>query len=121
MQLSQIVRERIPSKEKRYILEGYSSKDLERMLQFYLRNAAQGQTNSQESRSKRIRAEHRTTDFLDKFHNHVQAYFGIVQLMNGAGQRYGDAAYGALSLFLVVNPNICLRRNRNTLIGTRLP
>ncbi|ORX96838.1 hypothetical protein BCR34DRAFT_607493 [Clohesyomyces aquaticus] len=104
-QLDRSVRGRVTSKEKRYIREGSTHAELESMLQAEIDKAATAQTNVKHGKSKRVRVEQQTTKFLDRFHGYVQAYSGVVQIMNGAGQGYGDAAYGALSLFLVVAVN----------------
>jgi hypothetical protein len=88
-------------KEKKY-LEGSSALELEGLLQSYLFQATERQNNVKNSGRKSLRAENKTTKLLNNFHGYVQAYSGVVQIMNAAGPGYGDAAYGALSTFLVV-------------------
>jgi hypothetical protein len=102
MQLSVTVRDRVAETEKQYIDNGSSRAELENLFQRYLDETARKVDNDKNSTSKRRRAGRHTTLFLNKFQDYVNAYSGIVQVMNGAGPGYGDAAYGALSLFLVV-------------------
>ena len=40
--------------------------------------------------------------FLTSFSNYLAAYSGIVEVVKQAGQPYGQVAYGALSLLLIV-------------------
>jgi hypothetical protein len=40
--------------------------------------------------------------FLNSFSNYLAAYSGIVEVVKQAGQPYGQVAYGALSLLLIV-------------------
>jgi hypothetical protein len=106
-QLPDDVYKKLSKSEKRY-LEGASASELESTLQTYLVRATSRQEDVQTSTKKRARTERGTTKFLNDFHGYVQAYSGVIQIMNGAGPGYGDAAYGALSLFLVVNrPTVC--------------
>lgn len=43
-----------------------------------------------------------TQNFFTAFSDFLAAYSGIVEIVKGAGQQYGEAAYEALSLFLIV-------------------
>ena len=40
--------------------------------------------------------------FLDVFSDFLNAYSGIIELLKGAGQVYGQVAYETLSIFLIV-------------------
>jgi hypothetical protein len=99
--LPQKIRKRLSSREKKYI-DGSSAPELETILQSYLEQATERHDNVTNSARKTLRAEKSATKFLNIFHGYVQAYSGVVQIMNAAGPGYGDAAYGALSTFLVV-------------------
>lgn len=43
-----------------------------------------------------------TVAFANNFSSFLQAYSGIVEIMQGADQQYGGVAYSALSLLLIV-------------------
>lgn len=43
-----------------------------------------------------------TLTFVNNFSGFLQAYSGIVEIMQAADQQYGGAAYSALSLLLIV-------------------
>jgi hypothetical protein len=45
-----------------------------------------------------------TQRFLKRFSDFVGAYSGIIEILKGAGQVYGDVAYETLSIFLIVSP-----------------
>jgi len=92
---------KLPNDYRRY-LSKCSEEELEVLLLECLRKANDGryQHDSDNSRSARIRSG--TSKFLNSFHNYTQSFSAIIQIMNGAGQGYGDAAYGALSIFLLV-------------------
>jgi pyruvate-formate lyase len=68
----------------------------------YLQQEANVQETVELSNRRGLRAQRRATEFLETFQSYVNAYSGVIQVMNGVGPGYGDAAYGALSLFLVV-------------------
>ncbi|KAF2660353.1 hypothetical protein K491DRAFT_774836 [Lophiostoma macrostomum CBS 122681] len=93
------------SKDERRYLQGASATELDGVLQTYLNRAHKETNKAKTSMQTGSRVERSATRFLDQFHGYVQAYSGVIQLMNGAGANYGDAAYGALSLFLVVAVN----------------
>lgn len=43
-----------------------------------------------------------TQNFFAQFSEFLRAYSGIVETLKGAGQGYGEVAYGTLSIFLIV-------------------
>ena len=90
------------SKQEREYLGCASAYDLEVVYETYLRQATERQSEANAGTIMSLRVERSTTKFLERFHGYVKAYSGVIQLMNGAGANYGDAAYGALSMFLVV-------------------
>jgi hypothetical protein len=95
------VRKRLSPKDKKY-LEALSVSELQDVFRSYLPKAAERQNNVNNSARRTVRAVNSTTKFLNNFHDYIQAYSGATQIMNAAGTGYGDAAYGALSIFLVV-------------------
>lgn len=70
------------------------------------------------------RAGRVTQNFFKVFSDFLAAYSGIVDLVKGAGQQYGEAAYEALSLFLIVRyKNLMLRwsvTDSGRLLSTRV-
>ncbi|OAG03005.1 uncharacterized protein CC84DRAFT_1219924 [Paraphaeosphaeria sporulosa] len=104
--LAKKLSKRLSLKQKK-LLDGSSLEELENMLQLNLDRAIEQQTADRTSAAMLDRAERKTTRFLNSFHSYVQAYSGVIQIMNGApgGGGYGDAAYGALSLFLMFAVN----------------
>jgi hypothetical protein len=49
---------------------------------------------------------HKAQNFVRAFADFLGAYSGIVELVKGAGQQYGQLAYETLSLFLTVRCKI---------------
>src|SRR5689334_13964224 len=88
--------------ERRYV-NGASLGELETLMNVYVQKAIEAQTRWATNTRKRARSERAVTTLLTNFHQYAQAYSGVVELMNGAGPGYGNAAYGALSLLLVVS------------------
>jgi len=83
-------------------LSDCSEHELEVLLSGYL-SQAENEKEHHDEETRGLKGVRRgTSKFLNNFNDYVQAYSGIIQLMNGTGQNYGDAAYGALSLLLVV-------------------
>lgn len=93
------------SRRERECLNTSSADELERLLQEYLERAIKRREVTKDKRNKLKRATNKTSDFLVAFHGYVEAFSGVIQIMNGApgAGGYGNAAYGALSLFLMVN------------------
>jgi len=93
------------TKTEREFLSSQPYDKLEELMRYYL-GQAQSQQEKHHAEKKWIKkAGRRTTEFLTNFQGYMEAYSGIIQIMNGAGpfgQGYGDVAYGALSLLLVV-------------------
>ena len=92
---------RLSKREKEY-LSGCTHSRLEELMQVCLDDAQARREKHALSMHWRRRLYRGTEEFMNDFHSYVEAYSGFAQLMNGAGQGYGDAAYGALSLLLVV-------------------
>lgn len=114
--LSEKVLKRLSNEEKAY-LKGSSADDLERLLHTYLGGATQRRDAVKTSGRKRDRTERKTTDLMNSFHGYVEAYSGVIQIMNGVpgAAGYGDAAYGALSALLMVHQSL-LSQSRGLLI-----
>ncbi|KAF1994267.1 hypothetical protein P154DRAFT_527175 [Amniculicola lignicola CBS 123094] len=82
-----------------------SREDLEVLMQHYMDDAVKRQDDLQTSERMAAKTERGLTRFLNSFHGYVEAYSGIVSLVKGAGGGYGEAAYGALAMFLVIAVN----------------
>ena len=59
-------------------------------------------TKCQEDRATGVKKVGRITQNFAKFSEFLRAYSGIVETLKGAGQGYGEVAYGTLSIFLIV-------------------
>lgn len=65
--------------------------------------AADVHNKYQEDRATGVKKVGRITQkFFTTFAEFLRAYSGIVELLKGAGQGYGEVAYGTLSIFLIV-------------------
>ena len=95
------VRAKLSKDERRY-LEGASAAEMQHILGTCIEEATQRQQGLENKRTRMFGVKRNATNFMSDFHGYVKAYAGVIQIMNGAGAGYGDAAYGALSLFLVV-------------------
>lgn len=80
-----------------------SATELETVIQTYMEKAAEQQNVLKSSNGYSQKSQRGLHRFLDNFNGYVQAYSGVVSIMKGAGLGYGEAAYGALQLFLVVS------------------
>ena len=98
----QKVTKKLSEADQQYI-SSCSEAELEALILKHLNKANNGKARHDNDRSRLGRARSGTSKFLNNFHEYVQAFSGIIQIMNGAGQGYGDAAYGALSILLVVS------------------
>ena len=52
--------------------------------------------------TNRTKASQHVQDFATKFSRFLESYSGIVEVLKGVDQQYGGAAYGTLSIFLIV-------------------
>ena len=95
------ISKRLSKREKEY-LSGCTHSRLEELMQVCLHDAQVQQEKHALSMHWRRRLYRGTEEFMNDFHSYMETYSGFAQLMNGPGQGYGDAAYGALSLLLVV-------------------
>lgn len=85
-------------------MKNSSTEELEKLLHTYLDRAANRRDITKVNKNKIKRAADKTSGFLISFHGYLEAYSGVIQIMNGipGAAGYGNVAYGALSLFLVV-------------------
>jgi hypothetical protein len=97
----QRIRKKLSKAQTQY-LTNCSESELETLLSRYLSQAENRKNQHDEDTRGLKRARSGTSKFLNNFNDYIQAYSSIIQIMNGTGQNYGDAAYGALSLLLVV-------------------
>jgi len=114
----QEIKKRLTRTEIRY-LSDCSAEKLESLLSSYLGQAQNSKEHHGGDGGRRGLkwARSSTSKFLNNFNNYLQAYSGIVQMMNGVGPNYGDVAYGALSLLLLVAVN---KEKTQDIIGTML-
>ena len=73
------------------------------LLSAYLNDAKEQQDRRQQKRKIIGRIGKQTVTFATNFSSFLQAYSGIIEIMNGADQQYGGVAYSALSLLLIVS------------------
>jgi len=95
------ISKRLSEREKKY-LSGCTHSKLEELMQVCLDEAQAQQEKHDLIIHWRKRLYRGTEELMNNVHGYVEAYSGFAQLMNGAGQGYGDAAHGALSLLLLV-------------------
>lgn len=108
-EFGQKIRKRLSRAETRY-LSNCSASELETLFSRYLGQAEDSREHYDGDMRVLNRVRKETSKFLNNFNDYVQAYSGIIQIMNGVGQNYGDMAYGALSLLLVVLASKALQR-----------
>lgn len=95
------IEKRITTEEGRF-LDQANAGSLKDLLSSCL-DDAQGEQQKRQECSKVIqRAGKQTVIFANNFSSFLQAYSGIVEIMQGADQQYGGLAYSTLSLFLIV-------------------
>ena len=88
--------------EEQQFVETANAESLEALLLHSL-NEATGQRDKHTSNQRRIvRIGKATQTFANNFSSFLQAYSGIIEIMKGADEQYGGAAYSALSLLLIV-------------------
>lgn len=97
----QKIRKRLSKAETQY-LSDCSASELETLFSRYLGQAEDRREHHDGDMRVLNRARKESSKFLNNFNDYVQAYSAVIQMMNGVGPNYGDMAYGALSLLLVV-------------------
>ncbi|CAI6341093.1 unnamed protein product [Periconia digitata] len=93
------------SKAEQIKIKTASVEELEDLMNKFRDQAVREQDRYKHDTSHGSRAERGIMKFLDDFNGYVQAYKGVVDVMKGAGFGQGEAAYGALQLFLVTAVN----------------
>ena len=73
------------------------------LLSACLNDAKEQQDRRQQKRKIIGRVGKQTIMFANNFSSFLQAYSGIIEIMNGADQQYGGVAYSTLSLLLIVS------------------
>ena len=90
------------TREEEQFVERADSASLKGILSNCLGDAKGQQERRQQSQSFIRKAGNKTVVFANNFSSFLQAYSGIIEIMKGADQQYGGAAYATLSLFLIV-------------------
>ncbi|KAI4142990.1 MAG: hypothetical protein L6R39_004752 [Caloplaca ligustica] len=91
--------------DERRSLQHATADSLDDLLSICLDDAKVQQDRRQRSQTVVKRAGKKTVVFASNFASFLQAYSGIVEIMQGADQQYGGAAYATLSLLLIVGVN----------------
>lgn len=97
----QKIRKSLTGDETKY-LTNCSASELEILFSRYLDQVENAKKHHEGDGRGWKAARNGVSKFLNNFNDYVRAYSGVIQIMNGAGPSYGDAAYGALSVLLVV-------------------
>lgn len=92
---------RIDYEEKRFV-EHADAKSLGTLLSGCLDDAQVQRDETHASTKLTKRVGKKTVVFVNNFASFLQAYSGIVEIMQGADQQYGGLAYSVLSLLLIV-------------------
>ena len=90
-------------KEQQFI-ETADLDSLTRVLSDALNQGTRSQERHAELQQTIAKLGKSTVTFANNFSSFLQAYSGIVEIMQGADQQFGGAAYSVLSLLLVVSP-----------------
>ena len=88
--------------EEQQFVQSADLKSLEGLLSQGLNEATNGRMVHATSRQTLGKVGKATITFANNFSGFLQAYSGIVEIMQGADQQYGGIAYSALSLLLIV-------------------
>ena len=88
--------------EERQFVQTADLKSLEEVLAQGLNEATDGRMIHATSQQTLGKVGKATLTFANNFSSFLQAYSGIVEIMQGADQQYGGIAYSALSLLLIV-------------------
>lgn len=91
-------------KEQQFI-ETADLDSLTRVLSDALNQGTRSQERHAELQQTIAKLGKSTVTFANNFSSFLQAYSGIVEIMQGADQQFGGAAYSVLSLLLVVGVN----------------
>ena len=88
--------------EEQQFIKTADADSLEKLLSHRL-NEATGRRDEHAGNQRRIvKVGKATQTFASNFSGFLQAYSGIIEIMKGADEQYGGAAYSALSLLLIV-------------------
>lgn len=78
--------------------------DLRSMLQTLLEQSSKAQ-KKHDQRGRTQQLGHRVSNFLSKLQKCMESYSGIVDVVKGAGGKYGQIACGTVSILLMVSTN----------------
>lgn len=105
----QAMRKKITPEEQNY-LKHADAASLELLLSCCLGNAEVQRDLKEKGDGLIKRAGKSTQVFANNFASYLQAYSGIIEIMQGADNQYGGAAYASLSLLLIVSSIFILCR-----------
>ncbi|RYP73618.1 hypothetical protein DL771_003506 [Monosporascus sp. 5C6A] len=103
LQVQQKIKNQLPKRDRQTVKCTYD--ELDQLMTKCLHEAGSKQQSHQTEKTLSKRVGKRAVDFLVGCHDYLQAYSGVVQLMEGVSPGYGTAAYEVLSVFLVVAVN----------------
>ncbi|MCJ1437026.1 hypothetical protein MMC27_006411 [Xylographa pallens] len=111
------VNKELTAEEQNFLKEA-GVEQLQKLLQDCLDSADGKRIEHEQNRSLIGRVGRRTVRFINNFSGFLQAYSGIVEVMNGADDQYGGLAYSTLSILLIVAVN--KQRNEQQIDATLL-
>ena len=88
--------------EEQHIVDTADADLLEQLVSDSLGQAVKNREKHAHNRHPIRKAGKATVTFANNFSGYLQAYQGIIEIMQGADQQYGGVAYSALSLLLIV-------------------
>ncbi|MCJ1383605.1 hypothetical protein MMC17_006719 [Xylographa soralifera] len=107
----------LTAEEQKFLKEA-GPEQLQKLLQDCLDSADGKRIEHEQNRSLIGRVGKGTVRFVNNFSGFLQAYSGIVEVMNGADDQYGGLAFSTLSILLIVAVN--KQRNEQQIDATLL-
>ncbi|KAI9685231.1 MAG: hypothetical protein M1822_004604 [Bathelium mastoideum] len=86
-------------------IRSLNQNELERLMSQTLKEAVEGKTRHRNEKAFVRQTGRNAVKFARTFSDYLEAYSGIVEIMNGADQQYGGVAYATISLFLIIAVN----------------
>lgn len=94
--------EKTISEEQRQLVRTADADSLTQLVAHNLNEAKGRQEKHRQNQQTIGKVGKATLTFVNNFSGFLQAYSGIVEIMQAADQQYGGVAYSALSLLLIV-------------------
>ncbi|KAI9666538.1 MAG: hypothetical protein M1821_004474 [Bathelium mastoideum] len=86
-------------------IRNLNQNELERLMSQTLKEAVGGKTRHHNEKAFVRQTGRNAVKFARTFSDYLEAYSGIIEIMNGADQQYGGVAYATISLFLIIAVN----------------